>query len=163
MGENLWSDLSAWMVERIEQAMGAESDYTTLPLQRVALAAVWDEREWSAWPMPAAVVIASSLRYGVGPHGDGQPHYDKRYPVVWLVLTQGSQAQAILDAQTLLKRMERLVADLTVGHDLAADAQGERLSRITVQAADMTAVRLPDAHDTWTIIGGLGLDFESET
>lgn len=163
MGENLWADMSAWLVNQIKAEMGSASSYTSLKLERVELAAVWNQREWQQWKLPAAVVISSSVRYGAGRHGDGDAHFDKLYPVVLLVLTQGTQAQAILDAQTLLKRLERLVAELAVEHDLAADTNGERLADIQVRTADMTAVAVPDSNDSWTVIGGLGVDFESET
>lgn len=163
MGENLWADLSEWMVDTITASMGVDSEWETLKVQKVELAVAWDELEWGKWPKPAVVVIGSRIVYGSGPHGDGDAHFDKTYPFVWLVLTEGVQSQAVLDAQTLLKRMERLAADLIVENDLEPDVEGETLANIHVRAADMTAVARPSSKSHWMVIGGLRIDFESET
>lgn len=164
MGESLWHELDAWQVAKIRDAMGQNSSYETLRLQKVDTALVWDYREWSSWPKPAVAVISYAAERDPGPHGNGEAEFTKYYPTVWLALTEGKQADAIRDTKILLARLEMLIQDLYAELDLPASDDGERLVNLHVARSELSAHRPPTSNDDyWMVMGGIALRWESET
>lgn len=164
MGESLWHDLDAWQVDIIKAAMGQDSGYATLKLARVDTALVWDLQVWLDWPKPAVAVISFMEERQPGPHGDGIAHFTKRYPSIWLAVTEGTQADAKRDAKILVKRMETLARGLyKQALTIPADGSGERVVNLWLGRGELSATRVPDSSDDlWMVMAGIALEFESE-
>lgn len=164
MGESLWHDLDAWQVSIIDEAMGEDSAYATLKLQRVDTALVWDWKEWTDWPKPAVAVMSFAAEREGGPQGDGNANFTKIYPTIWMVLTEGTQSDAKRDAKILIKRMEELLRTLYQGLTIPADDSGENLVNFRVGRSELSATRLPDSSDNlWMVMAGIAIRWETET
>jgi len=164
VGESLWHDLDAWQVGIINTAMGPASAYTTLKLQRVGTALVWDWKEWVDWAKPAVAVMSFAQERDAGPQGDGQANFIKLYPTAWVALVEGTQADATRDAKILVKRMEQVLRGLYQGLTLAADSNGERLINLRVGRSELSAARIPNSSDNyWMVMAGIAVRWETET
>ncbi|MCC6457276.1 MAG: hypothetical protein IT328_20145 [Caldilineaceae bacterium] len=164
MGESLWHDLDAWQVGIIDAAMGEDSEYDTLKLARVDTALVWDLQVWMEWPKPAVAVMSFMETREPGPHGDGIAHFTKRYPTIWLAVTEGTQANAKRDAKILVKRMETLARGLyQQAFTLPADDSGERVVNLALGRGELSARPVRSSNDDlWMVMAGIALEFETE-
>lgn len=163
MGESLWHDLDAYQVDIIDTAMGQASAYSTLKLARVDTALVWDWKEWTEWPKPAVAVMSFAAERGPGPHGDGEVHFDKQYPTIWVALTEGAQSDAKRDAKILVKRMEQLLRGLYDNLTIDADESGERVVDWEVGRSELSATRIPDSGSgLWMVMAGIAIRWKTE-
>lgn len=164
MGESLWHDLDAWQVALIDEAMGQDSDYATLKLERVDTALVWDWQEWTEWPKPAVAVVSFALDREPGPHGDGNAHFTKQYHTIWLALTEGTQANAKRDAKILMARLEASLREsYKQAFTIAPDSNGENLVNLHLGRGELSATRIPNSSDDmWMVMAGIALRWETE-
>lgn len=165
MSESLWHDLDAWQVGIIDDAMGQDSAYATLKLESVNATVVWNWQRWIDWAKPAVAVVSFAAERSPGPHGDGNAHFTKEYPVIWLALTQGTLANATRDAKILMARLEKLFRDsYKQAFTIAADDYGENVVNLYLGRSELSAQPIPNSSsdDYWMVMAGIALRWETE-
>ena len=172
MGESLWSDLDAWQVQQVNDAVGVDSAYTTLQVQTVRACLLETLQDWDNddyWSYPAVAVMSRDTIREFGGYGDGGLSFDKTYPYFWLVITTGEQAQATEDAKIIGKRLETLARTLSTS-TLPVDDHGERQQGVMgIGNTTLMQYRRPrmtdqlhNNYDHWYILLSLALEFEGK-
>lgn len=112
MTESLWVDLDDALKDYFIEAMGVDSDYTSLQLKDVFCTVIQDISDFEDRPKPSMAIVGRHMIRESGEHGGEVIHYDRQMPYIIAIATEGDQETAVRNAKILEARLETVVRDL---------------------------------------------------
>jgi len=163
MSDTLWVDADALLVDYLREEIGEASDYQTLTIidDRIFPAIVRSPADWKDWQLPTIVVMGKQTLRDPGPHGDGKAHYDKKYPYLILILTEGDQVTSVRDVKILEQRVEDALRKAVIS---LYSEEHESLTLVEVGDSQINPYRKPNSKDpakSWWALAAVEIRLES--
>lgn len=155
MSECVWCDQDQEVKALILAQMGKASAYTTLKLATVKATVIEGPQDWKEWILPACAIASPMALYeDAKRHGDGLPHYIKRYRYGALFIVEGDQESAVANAKTLVKRCEKALRATAMAVQSSPDGEHTDTTKPLITFAEVRLLRHPSP-GTWYGVGSL--------
>lgn len=103
MSESLWNDIDGYLLDALEEDLGEDSGYGTLPV-----AAFYNTHQWTPerWTLPAVAFNGNEATSRYGTQHDEYPHEEPTYEyAVASIVKESAEATARTNAKILCARI----------------------------------------------------------
>lgn len=165
MSDVFWNDLDSYLVTMFDEALGADSAYSTLKVATVNSSIFADAHTYATWTLPAIVTAGWRITYDANQHmGSSGRIYRKKYQCLAYGIVSGvlssTQDTVTANVKTLYERMEGTIRSdrFTVNTD------AEKGRGALIQYGELDVVRYPaDNLDSARRMGVAYFVFEVES